>query len=49
MTSTPFATGHDAPGRHLADVVPGGSEAPAGSHADRPARTARRRSRTTPA
>ncbi|MEZ3178724.1 SDR family NAD(P)-dependent oxidoreductase [Streptomyces pimonensis] len=35
MTLTPFATGRAAAGRHLADVVLGGVEAPTGSYVDR--------------
>ncbi|MDP5314971.1 hypothetical protein [Streptomyces poriferorum] len=35
MALTPFATGRNAAGRHLADVVLGTTEAPTGSYVDR--------------
>lgn len=35
MTLTPFATGRNAAGRCLADVVVGTTEAPTGSYVDR--------------
>ncbi|PJE99515.1 short-chain dehydrogenase [Streptomyces carminius] len=35
LTLTPFASGRDAAGRHLADVVLGTVEAPSGSYVDR--------------
>ncbi|MFJ8825282.1 SDR family NAD(P)-dependent oxidoreductase [Streptomyces sp. NPDC102467] len=35
MTLTPFATGRDAAGRYLADIVIGTTEAPTGSYVDR--------------